>query len=620
MKSPIPILLLAALLHLNNARAEVHVWDKVELTFHARNHYDNPYTNVEVWVDLKGPGFDKRCYGFWDGGDVFRVRILATQAGEWTWHSGSNQKDAGLDDQHGSFTAVAWSEAEKASVPTRRGFIQPSANGHAFDYADGTPCLVLGDTWYAAATYRFKWYDDDQVRPIGPEAGFKDYLRLRKSQGFNSVAIIAAFPNWANDDQPWNIWLDQKAGLGVRSAWADQGDIAAHKPRDQWHAKDMSNEGGRAFLFPGKVPGYEQVYPDVDRINPGYFKYLDRKIDYLNAQGFIPVIEVARRDMTSCWAKYYDWPESYTRYIEYVWSRYQANNCLFNPVHFDYPEMTATTTQLNAAANLVIQRYGPPPFGTLASCNASVSSLLNFGGPEQNQWLTFHQIGNLREHDAYWYLTEIYNTPPARPALNGEPYYSGMADKRYPLYKYGAPGGTEADDRDVRSGMYGSFLSGGLAGHIYGSEGIWGADIEPGSDPFMWQAFQWSSANQMQHLKTFALCEGRRYQDLVPDANLVSPSETHLTKGFLGWAYCARTPDKSFFLAYFEKDCPDRSMIRGALPQTTYQAEWFDPRTGHWSKAGNGTVKANVWGWIVLPDFPSNDDWGLKLTTGPGGR
>jgi len=593
--------------------AEVHVWEKVELTLHAKNQYANPYTNVEVWVDLKGPGFDKRCHGFWDGSNVFCVRILATAPGQWTWRSGSNQKDAGLNGQRGSFTAVEWSEAEKESVPTRRGLVRPTANGYAFEYADGTPFLLLGDTWYAAATFRFKWNDDDQPRPIGPDAGFKDYLRLRKSQGFNAVAIIAAFPNWANDSAPWDVWLDRTNNLGVRSAWVDLGEIAAHKPRDQWRAKDMSNEGGRAFLFPGKVPGYEQVYPDVDRMNPEYFKYLDRKIDYLNAQGFIPVIEAARRDMTSCWAKYYDWPVSYTRYIEYVWSRYQANNCLFSPVHYDYPEMTATTRQLNQAANLVIEKYGPPPFGTLASCNASVSSLMNFGGTNENHWLTFHQIGNLREHDAYWYLTEIFRAHPARPALNGEPYYAGMADKRYPPYKYGAPGGTKDDDRDVRSGMYGSFLSGGLAGHIYGSEGLWGADIEPGSNPFMWEAFQWNSANQMQYLKTFALSEGRRYQDLAPDANLVSPSETHVTKGFTGWAYCARTPARDFFLAYFEQDYPAHGMIRGARPQATYQAQWFDPRTGEWLKAGDGVLKANVWGWIQLPDFPSADDWGLKL-------
>ena len=189
-----------------------------------------------------------------------------------------------------------------------------------------------------------------------------------------------------------------------------------------------------------------------------------------------------------------------------------------------------------------------------------------------------------------------------------------MADKRYPPYKYGAPGGTEEDDRDVRSGSYGSFLSGGLAGHIYGSEGLWGADIEPGSSPFMWEAFQWNSANQMQHLKTFALSEGRRYQDLVPEANLVSPNSTAQTKSFVGWAYCARTPAKDFFLAYFEKECPNKSMIRGAVSRGIYQADWFDPRTGEWSRVGSGQLTANVWGWITLPDFPSQNDWGLKLT------
>jgi hypothetical protein len=606
-------LILAASAVTSSVAGEIHVWEKVELTLHVANHYVNPYTGVIVWVDLRGPGFNKRCYGFWDGGDVFHVRVLANHPGQWSWRSGSNQKDTGLNGQRGNFTAVDWTEPERDSLPTRRGFIQPTANGHTFQSADGTPFLLLADTWYAAGTSRFKWYDDDKERPIGPDAGFKDYVRLRKSQGFNSVAIIAAFPNWAGEGQPWEIWLDTNADLGVRSTWVNQGDIANGVPRDQWRAKDMSNEGGRAFLFPGKVPGYELVYPDVDRINPEYFKFIDRKIDYLNAQGFIPIIEAARRDMTSCWAKYYQWPDSYGRYVQYVWSRYQANNCLFSPVHFDYPKMTATTQQLIAAANRVIDVYGPPPFGTQVSCNASVSSLLNFGGPDQNRWLTFHQIGNLREHDAYWYLTEIYHAMPPRPALNGEPYYSGMTDRRYTPYRYGAPGGTEEDDRDVRSGIYGSFLSGGFAGHIYGAEGIWGADIEPGSRPFMWEAFQWNSANQMKWLKTFALSEGTRYQELVPDANLVSPSQTHVTKGYSGWAYCARTPAKDYFLAYFEKDCPAESIIRGAVPNASYQAQWFDPRTGEWVKAGSGELKANVWGWITLPDFPSDNDWGLKL-------
>lgn len=74
-------------------------------------------------------------------------------------------------------------------------------------------------------THRFKWNDDDRERPIGPEAGFKDYVRLRKSQGFNAAAIIAAFPNWANDSAPWEVWLDRAADLvpdaSYQAEWFD---------------------------------------------------------------------------------------------------------------------------------------------------------------------------------------------------------------------------------------------------------------------------------------------------------------------------------------------------------------------------------------------------------------
>ena len=42
----------------------IHMWDVHEITLHSVNTYNNPYTDVTVWADLKGPGFDKRVYGF----------------------------------------------------------------------------------------------------------------------------------------------------------------------------------------------------------------------------------------------------------------------------------------------------------------------------------------------------------------------------------------------------------------------------------------------------------------------------------------------------------------------------------------------------------------------------
>lgn len=34
-----------------------HVWERKEIVLYANNEYNNPYTDVVVWVDLEGPGF-----------------------------------------------------------------------------------------------------------------------------------------------------------------------------------------------------------------------------------------------------------------------------------------------------------------------------------------------------------------------------------------------------------------------------------------------------------------------------------------------------------------------------------------------------------------------------------
>jgi len=600
----------AFLLAVSALAAPVHVWEKQELTFTAVRTDSNPYTDITVWVDLTGPNFHKRVYAFWDGGQTFRVRVLATAPGTWTWRSGAAPADAGLAGKTGSFTAVSWSEDEKRANPLRRGFLRPTANHHALEQADGTPFFVVGDTWWALGTNRYRWYDDATERPLGPDAGFKDYVRYRKAQGYNWVNMIAAFPNWMTDGQPWHVVMNDPDKTTVRSAWLEFG--TGDSPRTG-SAKNMDNEGGRPFQFPGKVPGYENMFPDVDRINPEYFQFVDRKIDYLNDQGFVAFIEVSRRDASLCWKKYYSWPDSYARFIEYVWARYQANNTVLSPIHLDIISESVGPDDYRKAIDLVKAKYGLPPFGTLLSANANPSTLENWG---EDSWVTLHQIGNMREHNNYWYLTEIFQSLHPQPALNGEPYYSGYVDARglNGGYRYGATGGTERDDQYVRSGAYGSFLSGGFAGHVYGAEGIWGSDIEPAAPIHMWDAFQWRSGSQMQYLRTFAMSAGNRYQDLVPIADLVSPNKSALLRGYEEWAYCARTPDKELFLAYFEKGCPPRSQIRGAKLLGRYRAQWFDPRSGTWQNAGNGTLTASIIGIVTLPDYPSDADWGLRLT------
>jgi hypothetical protein len=138
--------------------------------------------------------------------------------------------------------------------------------------------------------------------------------------------------------------------------------------------------------------------------------------------------------------------------------------------------------------------------------------------------------------------------------------------------------------------------------------------IEPAAPTKMWDAFRWTSGAQVKYLSDFAFSIGRRYEELVPDAGMVSPEKDRNVLAYDGWAYCARTQDREIFLAYFEKDAA-RPQIRGAKLNASYHAQWFNPRAGSWLDVGSGVLKSSPTGTIDLPEFPGDTDWGLKLAT-----
>ncbi len=577
----------------------IHVWEKLEIELQANNEYSNPYMDVDIWVDLQGPNYSQRVFGFWDGGNTYKIRFLAVEKDTWSYITHSNQDDFGLNGFFGEFEAIDWTANEKKENRCRRGMVIATENGHAFQFVDGTPFYLLGDTWWATPTDRFKWFDDDRERGIGPEMGFKDMVKYRKQQGFNCIAMIASFPTWANDGLPHYLVKQDEPEIGIRDAWRQPGTDSA---------KDMHNEGGRPFNFPGLVKGYENVVPNYNKINPVYFRYLDKKIDYLNQQGFIPFIEVARRDVSVVWKKYYNWPDSYARYIRYIYARYQANICIFSPIHFDWLDMTIPSKEYNGPANMVVEEYGRPPFGTLQGTNSSPSSLVHFGSSDEAKWLTFHQIGNWRDHDYYWYLTEIFNSEPKRPALNGEPYYPG-----YPFNKPHA--NSEEANLNFRSSLYGSFLSGGLAGFIYGIQGLWSADNEDEAEIKMWEALTFTSGGQVAFIENFISEIGKKYIELIPNPEMVTPNKAGPSKGHRGWAFCASTRAKDIIMIYCEKDCPN-ILARGTVPDALYYGKWFNPRTGDWFIDDRiHKIESNAVGWLKIPNFPSNRDWGLLLSS-----
>jgi hypothetical protein len=598
---------------------DIHVWEQVEITLEAEGNYENPYTDVEVWVQLKGPDFDKKVNGFWDGGNKFKVRVTATAPGEWSWTSHSSTSDPGLTGKSGRFTAVSWTVEDKAENPNRRGIVRPTPNGRALMYADNTSFFLLSDTHWATATWRYPFKGVEPAPDYQPAAGigFEEFIQYMKSAGYNSVGFIACFPNWHYDEH--ERYLEDNSGVEIRDAW--------RKPGDEDKCSDMHDEeGNHAFMFPGKCDGPVESCADFDRINPAYWQNLDRKFDYMQDNGFVPYMETIRRDHFHSWMEYHDFNESFVRFLGYIRARYNTHNFIYSLIHGDWME-EELVDQIDEALDLYYEKYGPMPFGQPTTAMAARSTLKFFGHIDESPWLEMHTSGNDdRHHGIYEEMELQFNHPNPIPVFNNEPYYIGHDNP--PDINGEAPViNSDRDNYFGRAQMYGNVFSGGLAGHVFGTlswPGIATGEPAPENPRYAahwWEPFSFDSHAQMKHLGAFMLSEGNAYWDLIPAHADLQPNRN--PKGeennLDGWAYMLRREDKTIALLYFENACRQARIIN-MLQETSYNAQWFNTRTGEWIDARSGNLTSDQDGTIRLPLFPNgsnitseNEDWAMKL-------
>lgn len=610
------------------ASGEVRVWETQEIVLQAQQAYENPYVEVECWIELEGPGFARRVGGFWDGGRTFRVRFVATAPGEWRWRVGSNQAgDAGLRGS-GRLRAVEWTEAERSENRNRRGFVRTSANGRALVHADGTPFLMLGDTWLAASTWRLPYRGQPAAADYVPGSGlsFEEAVAWRKRQGYNSVSFIAAFPNWAADHR--GATYANADGIYLRNAWEKFGHWAPDAQVSTADgatttAKDMHDEAGNR---PFEVFAEREGLANFDRINPAYFQSLDRKMRHLAEEGFVPFLETVRRDNCPSWKAYFDFNESYARFVQYLIARYGAYNLIFSGIHLDWipKNFSLTADEFNAALTHHWRKYGPLPFGQPYTVLIDSATHKVFGHGESAPWLTMHTVGNKpRNHAIYESLEEIFALKPAVPAANLEPYYTGW---NHSINRPGGETPAENSDRDnyfARAMMYGSVLSGGLAGHVHGTAAydVTSTGEPSGWRPHIWTALKYESGAQMEHLGRFVLAEGARYQELVPASADLQPRAAPGSSGdgLDGWSFMMRTPERDFALLYFEHQAV-RPTLAGFTPGARYRWTWFNPRQGGWGPVLD--VMADGAGRMPAPAFPAGEhgiinDWAAQLVLAP---
>lgn len=158
---------------------EAATWTRWNHVLTSSRTYDNPYADVIVSVTYNGPeGLTLRSYGFWDGGDTFRIRASFPQPGRWQWRTTcSDAGNAGLHDRSGVVEVTPYKGPHELY---QHGFLRVSNNGRYLTYADGTPFFWLGDTAWAAS-----------ARASGKD--WKRYVDDRAAKGF-SVIHLAPVP------------------------------------------------------------------------------------------------------------------------------------------------------------------------------------------------------------------------------------------------------------------------------------------------------------------------------------------------------------------------------------------------------------------------------------------
>jgi hypothetical protein len=155
----------------NGFNPRVEKWGVQEIALRSSKSYSNPFQEGRLECRFQSGSHEVEAEGFYDGDNHWKVRLMPTVEGEWTFKTSSNDSD--LNGKTGSFLCT----------PPRAGNHGPVQvqNQYHFGYADGTPFFVLGTTLY-------NWIHRE-------EALQRRTLETLKKSPFDKVRFCI-FPKW----------------------------------------------------------------------------------------------------------------------------------------------------------------------------------------------------------------------------------------------------------------------------------------------------------------------------------------------------------------------------------------------------------------------------------------
>ena len=176
-------------------------WSRFEQTFQSSSLYSNAIQQATLTVLFVSPlGETNRVYGFWDGGQTWRVRFSPDQAGRWSYETiCSSPADKGLHHQTGAFLCTAPSGTGRFK---QHGPVRVARDRRHFEHADGTPFFWLADCASHGARLSDlpSWQRYSEIR-AGQEftavrwfvAPGVDWCRQSACSGTNQIAVNPEF-------------------------------------------------------------------------------------------------------------------------------------------------------------------------------------------------------------------------------------------------------------------------------------------------------------------------------------------------------------------------------------------------------------------------------------------
>ncbi len=159
-------------------------WQVAEWTFTSATTYERSYEDVVLTCSFAGPeGRNLDVEGFYDGGNVWKVRFCPDRPGTWRWKTTCNRPDDTLNGKQGTIEISAAS-TKGNPLHEHGGILKVAENRRQLTYSDGTPFFWLGDTW---------WFCPGDKVPLKGSTNpkidsmFKTLIAKRKEQGFTVV-------------------------------------------------------------------------------------------------------------------------------------------------------------------------------------------------------------------------------------------------------------------------------------------------------------------------------------------------------------------------------------------------------------------------------------------------